>query len=127
MASFEDVGVVYSRVLRKDLTTGNLDNIDHNPSSTSMQTAFHGTAISLTQHVSNECASTELQKNTLIDKSFIESYNTVSLTAFPDDSPTPRKTEEQAVSEISPLDSNHLQLDWTISVENLLKKPELNR
>lgn len=49
LASFENVGVVYPRVLRKDLfTTGNLDNIDHNPSSTSVQTAFHGTAISHT-------------------------------------------------------------------------------
>ena len=35
-------------------TTGNLDNIDHNPSSTSAQSSFHGTALSLTQHLSNE-------------------------------------------------------------------------
>ena len=38
-----------------------------------------------------------------------------------------KKTEGQAVLEMSPFDPDHMQLDWTISVENLLKKPELNR
>ena len=56
-------------------------------------------------------------------KQIIESYNTV----FPDDSPTPHKTEGQAVPEMSPFDSDHMQLDWTISVENLLKKPEITQ
>ena len=90
---------------------------------------------SLTQHITNECASTELQKTPLIGqnmpgtrkmKPIIESYNIVSSTAFPDDSPTPHKTEGQAVLEMSSFDSDHMQLDWTISVENILKKPELN-
>lgn len=136
LASFEDVGVVYPRALRKDLfTTGNLDNIDHNPSSTSVRTAFHGTAISLTQHVTNECAGTELQKTPLIYenmprtrkmKPILESYITVPPAAFPDDSPPPHKTEGQAVPGMSPVDSDHMQLAWASSVENLLKKPELN-
>ena len=80
-----------------------------------MQTAFHGTAISLTQHITNEFAGTELQKTTLIDKNMsrtrkmkqiFESYHTV----FPDDSPTPHKTEGQAVPEMSPFNSDHMQL-----------------
>ena len=33
-------------------TTGAVDNIDHNPSSTSAKNSFHGTAISITQHPS---------------------------------------------------------------------------
>ena len=51
---FEDDGVVCPTVLREDLfTTGNLDNLDHNPISTSAQAAFHGSAMSLTQHITN--------------------------------------------------------------------------
>ena len=42
-------GVVCPPSLRTGLfTTGNLDNIDHNPSFTSAQGAFHGTALSVT-------------------------------------------------------------------------------
>ena len=48
---FEKEGVIYPTLLRHGLfTTGNLDNIDHDPSSTSAKMSFHGTAISLTQH-----------------------------------------------------------------------------
>ena len=44
----EEVGVVCPSVLRTGLyTTGNLDNIDHNPSSNTAHNSFHGTAISL--------------------------------------------------------------------------------
>ena len=32
-------------------TTAAVDNIDHNPSSTSSHDAFHGTCISLSQHI----------------------------------------------------------------------------
>ena len=40
--------------LRGELfTTAAVDNIDHNPSSTSSQSSFHGTAISLVQHPCN--------------------------------------------------------------------------
>ena len=50
---YEHDNVVCPTNLRNGLfTTGNLDNIDHNLSSTSAQSSFHGTAISLTQHVS---------------------------------------------------------------------------
>ena len=41
--------------LRKNIfTTGNVDNIDHNPSSRTAKDSFHGTAISLTQHPSKD-------------------------------------------------------------------------
>ena len=35
-------------------TTGAVDNIDHNPSSTSAQDSFHGTGISLFQHPNSD-------------------------------------------------------------------------
>ena len=59
IARYEDEGVVCTTPLRTGVyTTGNLDNIDHNPSSTSASDAFHGTAISLTQHVTASCPGT---------------------------------------------------------------------
>ena len=44
---FKEDGVVSSACLRKGLfTVGALDNLDHNPSSTTSQSSFHGTGIS---------------------------------------------------------------------------------
>ena len=52
---YERDGVVCPPKLRKGLfTTAAVDNIDHNPSSTTLQGSFHGTAISLVQHSTNE-------------------------------------------------------------------------
>lgn len=48
---YESEGVVCPSKLRQGLfTTAAVDNIDHNPSSTSSHDSFHGTAISLVQH-----------------------------------------------------------------------------
>ena len=48
--SFEEDGVVFPASLRKGLfTVGALDNLDHNPTSTTSMTSFHGTAVSLFQ------------------------------------------------------------------------------
>lgn len=50
---YEKEGVVCPPKLRKNIfTTGQVDNIDHNPSSRTAKNSFHGTAISLTQHPS---------------------------------------------------------------------------
>ena len=47
---FKEDGVVSPACLRKGLfTVGALDNLDHNPSSTTSQSSFHGTGISLFQ------------------------------------------------------------------------------
>lgn len=52
---FERDGVVCPPVLRNGLfTTAGYDNIDHNPSSTTSRDSFHGTAISLIQHPTND-------------------------------------------------------------------------
>ena len=55
MERYERDGVVFPPKLRKGLfTSAAVDNIDHNPSSTISQGSFHGTAISLVQHPTNE-------------------------------------------------------------------------
>ena len=51
---YEEEGVVCSPNLRKHVfTTSAVDNIDHNPSSTTSSDSFHGTAVSLTNHLSD--------------------------------------------------------------------------
>ena len=51
----ENEGIVCPTTLRDELfTTVNLDNIDHNPSSTSSHDSFHGTALSITQLTSHK-------------------------------------------------------------------------
>ena len=48
---YEKEGVVCPPKLRKSVfTTASVDNIDHNTSSRTAKSSFHGTAISLTQH-----------------------------------------------------------------------------
>ena len=52
---YEREGVVCPSKLKEGLfTTAAVDNIDHNPSSTSSHDSFHGTAISLVQHPTME-------------------------------------------------------------------------
>ena len=52
---FEREGVVCPPKLRDGLfTTAGVDNINHNPTSTSAHDSFHGTAISLMQHPTTE-------------------------------------------------------------------------
>ncbi len=64
-------GVVCPTALRNGLfTTGNLDNIDHNPSSTYAQDAFHRTALSLTQHTTHDNSGNPcVQNETVIEQS----------------------------------------------------------
>ena len=46
-------GLICPSVLRKGLfTTAAVDKIDHNPSSTTSKSSFHGTGISIFQHLS---------------------------------------------------------------------------
>lgn len=51
VSQFNLEGIVCPSILRKNIfTTAAMDNIDHNPSSTSASTSFHGTSISIFQH-----------------------------------------------------------------------------
>ena len=55
IAQYEEEGVVCPSKLKKSLfTTGSVDNIDHNTSSHTAKDSFHGTAISLTKHPTND-------------------------------------------------------------------------
>ncbi|VDI22023.1 Hypothetical predicted protein [Mytilus galloprovincialis] len=57
---FLSEGLVCPPVLKKGLfTTAAVDNIDHNPSSTTAKTSFHGTGISIFQHPSDDISGIE--------------------------------------------------------------------
>ena len=59
---YKDDDIVCPPGLRKNVfTTSAVDNIDHNPSSTTAlaRNSFHGTAISLTNHISDSCPGVE--------------------------------------------------------------------
>ena len=57
---YEDEGVVCPPKLKKNVfTTAAADNIDHNPSSNTAVGSFHGTAVSLTNHISSIYSGTD--------------------------------------------------------------------
>ena len=55
---FEADNVVCPHKMRRELfsvfTTGAVDNVDHNPTSATARDSFHGTSISIIQHLSHE-------------------------------------------------------------------------
>ena len=92
-------------ILRNDLfTTGNLDNTDHNPSSTSSCDALHGTAISVTQHAAQEntgidrmhpvVPENEGQRSSKSVKALPQSYSNVPPVVLPENV-SPMTTNEQ--------------------------------
>ena len=53
VSKYMEEGVVCPTFMRKGMfTTAAMDNIDHNPTATTATTSFHGTSISLFQHLS---------------------------------------------------------------------------
>ena len=119
-------------VLRDGLfTTGNLDNIDHNPSSTSSKDSFHGTALSITQHrtfdnpgVQRERPNVpELQVNTGAIMPLLEAYTNVQPTFLPGNI-VPPTCDEQAIPTAAMMDENELQIQWLTNVFNALRDDE---
>ena len=63
VSKYIEDGVVCQPVLRKGLfTTAAMDNIDHNLSSTTAASAFHGTSISVFQHPTKDNEGEEIDK-----------------------------------------------------------------
>ena len=69
IAHFENIGAVVPPNLKIGVfTTSAVDNIDHNPSATHAESAFHGTGISLFQHPDITCPGSN-QRTDFIPKS----------------------------------------------------------
>ena len=94
-------GLIFPSILRKGLfTTAAVDNIDHNPSSTTSKLSFHRTGISIFQHLSGNDSGTERNRLTLgiatTSKqvpSLPDSYTNVK-PAFMKNKPLPPKSAE---------------------------------
>ena len=126
--NFENEGLVCPTVLRDGLfTTGNLDNIDHNPSSSSSKDSFHGTALSVTQHVTHdnsgiprEHLNTESHSQLKSIKPLPEMYSTVPPTSFPCSAISPPSSDEQAIPRFSIIDKDESQNQWLKKVHDAL-------
>ena len=85
------VKIVCPQILRKEVfTTAAVDNIDHNPSSRTAKDSFHGTAISITQHlvdnsdgVKRQFPVIETTSNCSILKKLPTSFSSIELFVLP--------------------------------------------
>ena len=125
---YEREGIVRPSTLRDNLfTTGNLDNIDHNPSSTSSLDSFHGTAISITQHITNDnpgvvrvCQTIPEDRNQQKLKSIKAlpmSYTNVPPIALPGNI-IPAVTDEQVIP--ATMDEDQTEVPWFEKIRTLL-------
>ena len=129
---FEKDGVVCPSSLRHGLfTSGNLDNIDHDPSSTSARTSFHGTAISITQHCSessqgvrrDDTQGTKSERSPAKSiKPLPESYTFVSSAVYPMENPQPTNVVGPVIPGDTILGSDATQTEWLEKVDKLLKE-----
>ena len=133
---FEQDGVVCPPKLREGLfTTGALDNIDHNPSTTTAKDSFHGTAISLVQHPTSDNCGKERSVN-VIDENIAklrrvqdlpDYYTSVQPVVLKNSNPVVLKLIGPAMP---PLDDNvsslPKELDWLNNVKSLCGENELS-
>ncbi len=79
---YEKDSLVCPPKLRKGIfTTSAVDNIDHNPTSTTAQGALHGTGISIFQHPTSECGGEDRGVIVIDEK---ETQNRKSISALPE-------------------------------------------
>ena len=78
---YEEEGSVCPLTLKNDIfTTAAVDNIDHNPSSTTAKDSFHGTSLSLFQHPTLENQETDRPAVSYVERPVIKK----TMTPFPD-------------------------------------------
>jgi len=92
---FETIGAVCPPSLKHGLfTTSAVDNIDHDPTSTTAQTSFHGTGISIFQHPDREHSGTkqvyvQLEQSTRKIAKLPEEYTSIPAVVAIKDPPIP--------------------------------------
>ena len=130
---YEREGVVCPAKLRNEIfTTAAVDNIDHNPSSTTSQGSFHGTAISLVQHPLPGNTGKPRYEDVISSTNSSNSRKISQLpSSFSEVPPLSQRTTElyaPAVQQLpesdDPIDSNHeyKEEDWLINAEAIFKK-----
>lgn len=71
--------VISPNLLKNVFTTLAVDNVDYNPSATTTQSSFHGTAISVQQHPSSNASGEKIDFNSNIDPS-----SSTAISSLPD-------------------------------------------
>ena len=133
---FQNDGVVCPPILRSELfTTAGFDNIDHNPSSTTARDSFHGTAISLVQHPTEQWSGTVREVN-VIDglpqkerkvSSLPPQFTDVHPVVLIEQDLSPPPIVGQLPAADSEKDYGYKkEIQWLDNVKELLKKEKLN-
>ena len=137
-SQFENDGVVCPPKLRGGLfTTAAVDNIDHNPSSTSAHDSFHGTAISLLQHPTSQVPGVDRGINTIqpVSSASKDSRKVTQLPAhFLEVPPAVLRESEPFAPQTEGRIKSHpfvsgrgyeRERDWLENIKELLSKDEL--
>ena len=133
---FTDGLVCPPQALSGVFTTAAVDNIDHNPSSTSAHGSFHGTAISLLQHPTNECRGIQ-RPATVIDENIQgrrslsplpAEYTAVNPIVLPTPDPMVPTTEHPLQLAVQPVPQQvqSSQDKWLDDMKAAFAKPELS-
>ena len=120
---YMEEGVVCPAFTRKGLfTTAVMDNIDHNPTATTATTSFHGTSISLFQHLSTDNDGEKRESIRIKDgkikrvPELPDSFTNIHPAFFTKKIPIPSK-----VNIPLNLDRNNIKIDLTVEDEWLEK------
>ena len=131
---FEQDQVVCPPKLRNNLfTTTAVDNIDHNPSSTTATDSFHGTGISLFQHsvaynegVSRDIVAIETTTSSKAIDSLPQSFTTIPPLILPLSTPeVPRQDDELMGSGLFLPNGFQGEREWLENVFEKLNQGEL--
>ena len=124
-----------SKLRRELFTTASVDNIDHNTSSTSSQSSFHGTAISLVQHPSDTENGTTRVVDTFDPKKCSSKtitelpacYRDVAPMALPNkELKVPALGQQSLESSDSTCNDKDDEKDWLSRAQDLYNKEELD-
>lgn len=124
-----------SKLRRELFTTAAVDNIDHNTSSTSSQSSFHGTAISLVQHPSDTENGTTRVVDTFDPKNCSSKtitelpacYRDIAPMAFPNkELKAPALSQQSLESSDSTCNDKGDEKDWLSRAQELCNKEELD-
>ncbi len=131
---FEQDGLVCPPKLQKDLfCTAAFDNIDHNSSATTAKDLFHGTAISVVQHITAENYGKERRVNVISEdvpsqktvRELPDAYRNVPPAVLKDKDPVVPKVIGPVMSPTQDEDAI-ARNNWLENVKSLYGKDELN-
>lgn len=126
----ENDAVFPASLVANIFTTAAIDNIDHNPSSSTARDSFHGTSITLIQHPDSEMNVGRLDLSAAKWSRTVTSRLPISYTSLP---PTSNPTSELSVSTVNSslslsheFDCSELMLPWLDSVSTAIEHEESN-